>query len=82
MSEQHGYPAPHIATFQGASAGMAREAASRWLGDFSLHGPLEIRAIKTGECEDVFTAAVFYSKMPLDDEAISAAGQNPSSEVR
>lgn len=55
--------APQVVRFHGETAGTARAAASSWLGDFSLHGPLEIRAIRTAANEDAFTAAVFYSEM-------------------
>lgn len=51
---------PRIAEFSGDTAGAARNAASAWLNDFNLHGPLEIESINTGAYEGRFVAVVAY----------------------
>lgn len=53
--------------FLGDSPGGARSAASDWLGDFSQHGPLNIRRISVTQHQDAFLAIVTYSEMlPLN----------------
>ena len=54
--------------FEGDSPGHARAAASRWLGDFSQHGPLRIRRISVSQNgDDCFVAIVTFSEMtPLN----------------
>lgn len=56
-------------SFQADCAGQARVAASRWLGDFSQHGPLNIRAIRVVPKDEHFVAIVTYSDMALSSPA-------------
>ncbi len=53
-------------TFRGSSPNIAREAASRWLRDFSAHGPLNIRSIRVSEANDAFVATVIYSEATIE----------------
>lgn len=48
--------------FAAPSASKARIAAGEWLHDFSRHGPLEIRRIKTDRHRDVFLTMVIYTR--------------------
>lgn len=48
--------------FAAPSAAKARIAASEWLHDFSGHGPLDIRRIKTDRYRDVFLTMVIYTR--------------------
>ncbi len=57
-------PADQSRLFEGDSPGHARAAASKWLGDFSQHGPLRIRRITVSESGETFVAIVTYSEMP------------------
>ena len=49
--------------FEAESPGRARTALSRWLGDFSLHGPLKISRIRVTPHAESFVAVVVYSEM-------------------
>ena len=51
---------PRIKEFSAGSAGMARNAATEWLRDFSTHGPVQIESIKTTAYRDKFVAVVAY----------------------
>lgn len=51
--------------FQGGSPRAAREAASEWLRDFSLHGPLEISSIRVSEEGAKFIATVTFSEAEI-----------------
>ena len=53
-------------TFNGSSACAARDAASAWLRNFSLHGPLDIRSIRVTEDGESFVATVVYSDASID----------------
>lgn len=53
-------------TFNGSSASAARDAASSWLRNFSLHGPLDIRSIRVTEEGESFVATVVYSDASID----------------
>ena len=57
-------PADQSRLFEGESPGHARAAASKWLGDFSQHGPLRIRRITVSESGETFVAIVTFSEMP------------------
>jgi hypothetical protein len=48
--------------FAAPSAAKARIAAGEWLHDFSGHGPLDIRRIKTDRHRDVFLTTVIYTR--------------------
>ncbi len=54
-------------SFQAPTARDARRAASAWLGDFSAHGPLDIRSIRLVEEPDSFAAVVTFSEMPIEE---------------
>jgi hypothetical protein len=62
-------PVPRMRkAFQGSTPWGARAAASKWLSDFSEHGPLHIRSIRVIEDGDSFEAVVTYSAMRLDSD--------------
>ena len=70
-----------VRSFEAASAGRARAAASRWLGDFNEHGPLSIRRIRVIEQGDRFLAVVVYSEgldIPPLPEDLPAAVSGPA----
>lgn len=46
--------------FTADSAGRARTAATMWLSDFTIHGPLQIQSIRTAPRQDEFVAVVTY----------------------
>ena len=48
--------------FAAVTAAKARIAAGEWLHDFSRHGPLDIRRIKTDRHRDVFLTMVIYTR--------------------
>ena len=52
-------------SFQAPTSREARQAASAWLGDFSAHGPLDIRSMRLVEEPDSFVAVVTFSEMPM-----------------
>jgi hypothetical protein len=54
-------------SFTAESPWGARAAASAWLSDFSLHGPVDIASIRVVEDEETFTAVVTYAPMKLED---------------
>jgi hypothetical protein len=55
--------------FPGDTPWSARGAASKWLSDFSQHGPLHIGSIRVIEDGEMFEAVVTYSEMrPLEPE--------------
>lgn len=54
-------------SFQAQLPRDARNAASAWLGDFTAHGPLDIRSIRLVEEPDAFVAVVTFSEMPAED---------------
>ncbi len=53
-------------SFPGESPPAARDAASAWLRDFSVHGPLDIRSISVSEEDDHFIATVVYTNASLE----------------
>ena len=56
-------------SFPGDTPWNARCAASRWLSDFSTHGPLHIGSIRVIEIGHAFEAVVTYSEMrPMDPD--------------
>jgi hypothetical protein len=56
-------------SFAGDTPWHARSAASKWLSDFSRHGPLHIGSIRVIENGNMFEAVVTYSEMrPLEPE--------------
>ena len=55
--------------FSGDTPWGARAAASKWLSDFTDHGPLHIRSIRVIEVGEAFEAVVTYSAMRLDSDA-------------
>jgi hypothetical protein len=62
-------PVPRMRkAFSGDTPWGARAAASKWLSDFSDHGPLHIRSIRVIEIGEAFEAVVTYSAMRLDSE--------------
>jgi len=66
MSVLSDVPVPaQFRSFEGKSPGRARSAASKWLGDFTQHGPLDIRSIRVIPNEDRFLAVLTYSDMTL-----------------
>ena len=48
--------------FAARTAGKARTAAGEWLHDFSRHGPLQIRTIRTECYRDTFLTMVTYTR--------------------
>ena len=54
-------------SFQAELPRDARQAASAWLGDFSAHGPLDIRSIRLVEEPDAFVAVVTFSEMAVEE---------------
>jgi hypothetical protein len=67
MSAQSDAPAPQFRkSFTAESPGLARAAASAWLGDFSAHGPLHLRTIRVVEEGEVFAAIVTYSEARVE----------------
>lgn len=52
--------------FAAYTPGEARTAASEWLRNFKLHGPLDISSIKISEERDLFIATVAYSEMTIE----------------
>jgi hypothetical protein len=53
-------------SFTAESPGRARAAASAWLGDFSAHGPLNLRTIRVVEEGEAFAAVVTYSEAKVE----------------
>jgi hypothetical protein len=53
-------------SFTAESPGKARAAASAWLGDFAVHGPLNIRTIRVIEDGESFAAIVTYSEAKVE----------------
>ena len=49
-------------SFEGESAGVARKAASEWLGDFTKHGPLTLHSIRVSMQDGKYLAVVTYSE--------------------
>ena len=65
----HEIPLPRMRkAFQGDTPWGARTAASKWLSDFSDHGPLHIRSIRVIETGETFEAVVTYSAMRLNSD--------------
>lgn len=53
-------------SFTGQSPCAARDAASLWLRDFTIHGPLDIRSISVSEEDEAFVATVTYAEASVE----------------
>jgi hypothetical protein len=67
---------PRMIEFSADTAGAARDAASSWLNDFNLHGPLEIESIKTSAYGGRFVAVVSYWPEGLKPRAVPGAASH------
>jgi len=52
--------------FPGESPAAARDAASKWLRNFDIHGPLDITSISVSEDEDRFIATVIFTNASIE----------------
>lgn len=76
MSNASGAPDQRKA-FEGGSPAAARAAASKWLRDFSAHGPLDIHGIRVSEDGERFLATVVYSHAEVETTPRHFPDQEP-----
>ena len=53
-------------SFAAYSPSEARSAATQWLGNFKVHGPLRIMSIRVTEERNLFVATVTYSETTVE----------------
>lgn len=53
---------PKVITFEAADKESAAAAATRWINDFTLHGPIHFRGLSVSQSGGKFVATVQYAE--------------------